>query len=268
MTKINLTKYINTTFDFTSDTPHYWDNFWYNCDGLGRGSADPDSKSPTLKKYHQILWSKRLPNGAFLDLQSGKNPNDYLTWNDFNFGSDSIINIYLHNTRIKPFIEQIKTEIEKTQDYKEFRENYLRESYTIGGCMIFPKTNKEFSINCQRGINRFIKDRFDLTLECIRRYYNKDFNNPLGETLKKNANFFDLFIDFKGFVDFFLLQDLVIENYSTVKLFLQNDLKFTKDPRPQVMADWFVFYKNQMDFLGKRNARISQIRFDDENYTK
>lgn len=259
---------IDVTFDFTMDTPDYWNNFWYNCDGLGCGSADPDSKSPTLKKYHQIIWSKRLPNGAFLDLQSGKNSNDYLTWNDFNFGSDSIINIYLHNTRIKSFIEQIKTEIEKTQDYKKFRENYLRESYTIGGCMILPKTNKESSINCQRGINRFIKDRFDLTLECIRRYYNKDFNNPLGETLKKNAKFFDLFIDFKGFVDFFLLQDLVIEDYSMVKLFLQNDLKLTKDPRPQVVADWFVFYKNQMDFLGKRNARISQIRFDDENYTK
>lgn len=35
---------IDTTFDFTSDTPHYWDNFWQNCDGLGCGSADPDTK--------------------------------------------------------------------------------------------------------------------------------------------------------------------------------------------------------------------------------
>lgn len=46
---------IDTTFDFTSDTPHYWDNFWQNCDGLGCGSADPDTKSPTLRKYHKIL---------------------------------------------------------------------------------------------------------------------------------------------------------------------------------------------------------------------
>ena len=63
--------FIDTTFDFTSDTPHYWDNFWQNCEGLGCGSADPDSKSPTLKNYHKLLWSKRLPNGEFLDLQKG-----------------------------------------------------------------------------------------------------------------------------------------------------------------------------------------------------
>ncbi len=263
-----MSRLIDTSFDFTSDTPHYWENFWQNCDGLGCGSTDPDSKSPKLRKYHKLIWSKRLPNSEFLDLQEGENPNDYLIWKDFNFGSDSIINVYLHNTRIKPFIEQIKTEIEKTQNYKEFREIYLRKSYTIGGCMIFPKTNREISINCQRGINRLIKDRFDLTLECIRRYYNKDFDNPLGETLKKNANFFNLFIDFKGFVDFFLLQDLVIEDYSAIKLFLQNDLTFTKDPRPQVVADWFVFYKNQMEFLENRNNRIAKIRLDDENYIK
>ncbi|MGN1154431.1 MAG: DUF6994 family protein [Candidatus Gastranaerophilaceae bacterium] len=260
--------FIDTTFDFTSDTPHYWDNFWQNSEGLGCGSSDPDSKSPTLKKYHKLLWSKRLPNGEILDLQEGRNSNDYLIWKDFNFGSDSIINVYLHNTRIKPFIEQIKTKIEKTQNYKEFRENYLRKSYTIGGCMIFPKVNKEISINCQRGINSFIKDRFDLTLECIRRYYNNDFNNPLGVTLKANSAFFNLFINFRGFVDFFLLQDLVLEDYSAIKLFLQNDLTFTKDPRPQIVADWFKFYRNQMEFLEKRNNRISKIRFDDENYIK
>ena len=69
-------------------------------------------------------------------------------------------------------------------------------------------------------------------------------------------------------MDFFLLQDLVLEDYSAIKLFLQNDLTFTKDPRPQVVADWFEFYRNQMEFLEKRNNRISKIRFDDENYIK
>ena len=35
-------------------------------------------------------------------------------------------------------------------------------------------------------------------------------------------------------------------SYSDIKLFLQNDLTFTKDPRPQVVADWFEFYRNQL----------------------
>ena len=29
---------------------------------------DPDSYSATLRKYHQILWSKKLPNGMIFDL--------------------------------------------------------------------------------------------------------------------------------------------------------------------------------------------------------
>jgi len=29
---------------------------------------DPDSHSPTLRKYHQILWSKFLPDGRMFEL--------------------------------------------------------------------------------------------------------------------------------------------------------------------------------------------------------
>ena len=29
---------------------------------------DPDSYSPTLRKYHKILWSKNLSNGTFFKL--------------------------------------------------------------------------------------------------------------------------------------------------------------------------------------------------------
>ena len=52
---------IDTSFDFTTDSPHYWDYFWDNKDGLGAGGSDPDSVSRTLKLYHKTLWSKELP---------------------------------------------------------------------------------------------------------------------------------------------------------------------------------------------------------------
>lgn len=68
---------IDITFDFTTDTPKYWDNFW-NDNVLGGGSADPDAVSKTLQTYHQILWSKTLPNGEYMNLTSGKGSN-YLT---------------------------------------------------------------------------------------------------------------------------------------------------------------------------------------------
>jgi hypothetical protein len=44
---------IDITFDFRSDTP-----------GYGRPRADPDASSPTLRRYHQLLWSKQLPSGT------------------------------------------------------------------------------------------------------------------------------------------------------------------------------------------------------------
>jgi hypothetical protein len=39
-------------------------------DAQGR---DPDSSSPTLRKYHKILWSKPLPHGKIFKLYDNIN---------------------------------------------------------------------------------------------------------------------------------------------------------------------------------------------------
>ena len=59
---------IDVTFDFTMDSPGYWDDFWSRNEGLGVGTCDPDACSPTLQRYHKLLWSKTLPNGEFFEL--------------------------------------------------------------------------------------------------------------------------------------------------------------------------------------------------------
>src|SRR5205809_7756762 len=46
---------IDTRFDFRTDTPDY-------------PKKDPDACSPTLRRYHKYLWSKRLPGGERFDL--------------------------------------------------------------------------------------------------------------------------------------------------------------------------------------------------------
>ncbi len=51
---------IDINFDFTTDSPGYWDGFWQRGDGLGEGGSDPDKASPTLRTYHQMLWSKNF----------------------------------------------------------------------------------------------------------------------------------------------------------------------------------------------------------------
>ena len=66
--------------------------------------------------------------------------------------------------------------------------------------MIFSK--RPMGINLARGMSQYVKDRIDLTLECTRRYYNNE-DTPLYNVLLKDKEFFDLFVNFKGFVDYF-----------------------------------------------------------------
>ena len=102
---------------------------------------------------------------------------------------------------LKPITEQFPE-----RENEEFR----TIAYTIGAMMVFPgnQIDRKQTINVARGFNRTISDRFDLTLECIRRQY-ADKESPLTPTLSLYADFFALFCDFRGYVSFFLLDDLV-----------------------------------------------------------
>lgn len=237
---------IDVNFNFTSDTPNYWDNFWQD-DILGGGGKDPDSASKTLQLYHSILWSKPLPNGETLELSVG-NGRNYLTWKDFRFGSDSITTSFRY-AKYKHILAEVSQIV---PDYKAFIENFINKTYTIGGSIIFPKEN---SLNGARGINHTIKDRWDLTLECIRLYYTGE-KSPLFSALEKNKNFFDLFVDFKGYVDFFYLQDCVSADYNSVDFWIGNG-DFSKSPLPETASDYLIWINRQLDFVLRRNKRIA-----------
>ncbi len=99
----------------------------------------------------------------------------------------------LEGLRLAHIIDQIP-EVE--------REEFNRIGYTIGGMMVFPgnRVDRKMTINGARGFHPRIKDRFDLTVECIRRHY-LDEPSPLSDTLARYADFFGLFGDFAGYVD-------------------------------------------------------------------
>ena len=101
-----------------------------------------------------------------------------------------------------------------------------------------------------------IKDRFDLTLECIRRYYNNE-DSPLSEVINKDKQFFDLFVDFKGYVNYFYLQDLVSEDYSAINYFGKPD-ELIANPLPKTVDDYLQFIDNELVFVEARNARIAK----------
>lgn len=241
---------IDITFDFTTDSEGYWDGFWEKDDLLGVGGADPDISSKTLQRYHRDLWSKELPNGEVMNLEINDDPYYYLTWKDFRFGSDSIIVEFRYN-KYRHMIEQLR---EHVSDYHTYVEDYLRKTYTIGGTIIFPKHTS--SMNQNRGTITVISDRWDLTLECIRRYY-EGKDSPLYKTIERDKKFFDLFVDFRGYVDFFFLQDCVSCDYSKVDIWC-GDASFEKSGLPETLSDYLSFIDKELDFLQKRNARIKE----------
>ena len=167
--------------------------------------------SPTLRRYHQILWSKPLPSGAIFGLSISA-PRVYLhhrsELGEFFLSSDTVIPTFTLWPAMKPITEQLP-------EWKnaEFR----TMQYTIGGMMVWPgnRIDGKQTINQDRGFQHRIKDRMDLTLECIRRHYLGQ-PSPLGDTLARYRDFFAFFDDFGGYVDFFLLQDMVTADRSAV----------------------------------------------------
>ncbi len=237
---------IDIAFDFTTDTPGFWDGFWERNNGLGYCGNDPDSHSPTLRRYHSILWSRELPNGEVMDLKPGFG-GDYLVWKDFRFASDSITTGFRYE-RCRGLIDKV---VSSMDDYRGWMESVIRRTYTIGGMMIFPKHRN--SINQIRGSNRLIADRWDLTLECIRRYYEGE-ESPISWCLEQDRRFFDLFVDFRGFVDFFLLQDCVTPDYRKVRMWLDTELG--EDPLPKDMGEYMAWIRNELKFVECRNQRL------------
>lgn len=81
--------------------------------------------------------------------------------------------------------------------------------------------------------------------------------NPLSKGLEVDRSFFDLYVDFKGYVDFFFLNDCVSADYSKVNCWC-GDLTFTRNAFPQNMDEYWKFLQHQWDFLEKRNQRIKE----------
>lgn len=144
------------------------------------GGKDPDIASPTLRHYHRLLWSKPLPNGEIMQLTHDNG--GYLKWKDLEFGSDAFAN-GLFFQRAKNSVPELKRIL---RDYDEYVEDFQHHTWTIGGEIIFPKHDN--SMNQQKGTNPYIMDRWDLTMECIRRFYLGE-DSPLSEVLNRDREF-------------------------------------------------------------------------------
>ena len=224
----------DTNFDFRSDTPQ---------------GMDPDARSPTLRRYHKHLWSKPLPTGDMFELVDTA-PRVYLhhrsQLGEFRLSSDTVIPTFRKERKLAHVFENSPEELAE----------FIRIGYTIGAMMIFPgnQVNRRMTINAARGCHPLIKDRFDLTVECVRRHYAGD-ESPLSPVLARYADFFRLFGDFRGYVEFFLLQDLVAED-GEVRYFAPFD-GFGSSPVPDGLDAYRDYRDHAVRFIEARNRRIA-----------
>ena len=231
---------IDITYDFRTDTPP---------------GKDTDRYSPTLRKYHRLLWSKPLPCGEVLDLDDTAHGHYLLHRSDelgeFSLSSDSVVPSF----RYVPMVQ------EEAEELREF----LYIGYTMGGMMLWPgnKVDHKMTINGARGCHPRIKDRFDLTLECIRRHYLDEWS-PLRDVLGRYADFFKLFVDLRGFVEFFLLQDAVTVDCDAV-IFSAPFEDFTTPPIPQTMEDYREYRQRAITSIEARNRRILRSCSEDHS---
>ena len=104
-----------------------------------------------------------------------------------------------------------------------------------------------------------IQDRFDLTLECIRRHYAGE-SSPLGETIGRYTDFFELFGSFTGYVNFFHLHDLV--NADGTIMFLHDFDDFRGPTLPQDLPAYVKYREATLVFVAARNRRIAASQED------
>lgn len=233
-------------------------------------------------------------------------------------GSDSIMSIYWHWAgnryplkNMQELMNNIGDNIKNDEEYKKLYENlcngiekdfpdtanlrhkpdrkvtnilkkfiwcYLQKANTIGGFVLFPRHPS--SINSMRGCNSKIRDRFDLTLECIRRYYQTKDDNPLFDVLKEDKDFFRMFGEgktgFEKYAEFFCLNGSWVENGKVLNLLYddENENKtgrnvktldewvFSQEPLPQDSDEWWTFYRNIMNRLDARNKQIVKLLSD------
>jgi hypothetical protein len=236
---------IDTTFDFRAES----------------GTKDTDSASPTLRSYHRILWSKPLPSVGELKLR--EDPKSYLVattpFGDMRLTSDSITNSMARHRALHKIISKVPDGL--IAEVKSL-------GSTIGSRIVFPgdQIDGGKTINVLRGFNVNIRDRFDLTLECIRRHYSSE-QNVLSTVLNRYGQFFSLFESFDGYVEFFLLQDLV--NKGKVQFLTDIDSSQGRRPYPKTVAEYGLYANRTIEFVVQRNKRIdSWIRVQETSGEK
>ena len=225
-----------------------------------KNGQDPDKYCRELGEEHCRIWNKQ-------------NRFEPLKWNPYNRLSttingveyvltpDSITNSFRHSKIRVPFIDKTEEDIILSfgDEVKELITLAVKNDYTIGSSLIFPisidKQSIKWTMNIARGLSNKIHDRIDYTLECIKRYYDGNKDNPLQSALEKSDRFFRLFNGFDDYVNYFFLNDLLDNDGNVVSFTDKIDFN---NPFPKEKEEYIKYIENTLIFVIKRNKRMMQ----------
>jgi hypothetical protein len=228
--------------------------------------GDPDRDCERLYLWHQALCSRPVEGvdpftievtyeGAYgLRLTTADG-------STFRLGSDGIIPTWSTPGWTSRFEPELVAEISRDRD------DFFRIASTIGGYVLFPRNGDGQSgptINQARGVHPQVADRFDLTLECIRRHYLAPaMESPLANRLNYYSDFFALFRDFDTYIRFFLLEDLVTADREGVRSLMTGEVirEFPQPAYATTVVEYANHRANSVAFVQARNARITQLGF-------
>ena len=229
-----------------------------------RNGGDPDRDCERLYQWHRALWGRAVPGVAPFELEIVYDRGYGMRLHagdgvEYWLGSDGIIPTWSTPGWTNRFVPDLVAEIARDEN------DFYRIASTIGGYILFPRNRAGqtgSTINQLRGTHPAIADRFDLTLECIRRYYCEPAaDNPLGPRLAYYGDFFGLFGDFHTYVRFFLLDDLIGEGRDAVTSLLTGEplTTFRVPAFASSAAEYAGYRQRSIRFVTARNERIRQL---------
>ncbi len=230
----------------TDDIPGFWDKIWTKNNTLAHLRPDPCDDSLFLKKSIRKMFSRPLPNGQTMELEETSSG---FRWNDFRFGIDTVVPSFF-STRNRNLSKAYAL---SETDFRDSVSEYIRETDLLGAYTIYP-VHANSLIQCIYSNNR-IRGRWDFVLECVRRHYSGE-DSPLYDCMRRDRLFYDLFVDFNGFIDFFYLNDF-INSDGTVKMLLQTEL-FEMNPVPRNWDEYKKWFGTNIELVKKRNSRMER----------
>ncbi|MDL2261433.1 hypothetical protein LJC08_04285 [Methanimicrococcus sp. OttesenSCG-928-J09] len=220
-------------------------NYW---EGYEDPKHEADKYNPDLRRAMQKLYGRK-------GFDFGKVGDDFYDTDKRNQYRPDGYSTYTSLDEKDPnYWSKMKFRENAIENNKEISDRCDLLARTIAGELFFPcRELNGKTINQMRGTNGNINDMMYLTLENIRKYYEKEPEDyPLKETIERYGYFFDRFNSFDEYIEYNFLQDFEL----LPKKFPANEEELVE------------YWKKSIEFLEARLKRIEKYAIQNNLFEK